>query len=325
MQDRSPLRTKLSKLVTSLTVVAALGTIGGLTTTVLIGHRAHANAIPNQVSLSGNVVTYTGSSGADHVTARVTSGLLVEITSTSAPLTASGYPCLVQQPRTVTCLVLNSPRVVLEGHGGDDVLVGSDGNDVIRGGTGNDEVTGGLGHDDLNGGSGADKLDGGPGNDKLDGGKGSVVNGVDTDANDTIAGGDDWDWVTYLAKKQAVSVSLDDQANDGIVSSRENDNLVDVESVTGTRFGDTLVGNDRPNALYGTWGDDILYGRGGGDSLFGELGRDALYGEGGDDILHQRYATGTDPDRDLTSSCGEGTADTLHRDSSDVRSPDCER
>jgi Ca2+-binding RTX toxin-like protein len=314
-------------MVATLAAVVLLGTAGALATTVVIEHRAHANTITNHVSVSGGVVTYTGSSGADHVTARVTAGLFVEITSATSPLTASGYLCLALQPHTVTCVVSGSAQVVLNGNGGDDMLVGSDGNDVIRGGSGNDQIAGGLGHDDLNGGTGADKIDGGPGSDKLDGGTGSIVSGVNADADDTIIGGDDWDWVTYLAKKYGVHLTLDGEANDGDPRSNENDNLIDVESATGTRFADTLVGNDGPNALYGTWGDDVLYGRGANDSLFGELGRDALHGERGDDILYQRYGTATDPDRDLISSCGAGdesVGDTLHRDPADTPSADCE-
>ena len=69
-----------------------------------------------------------------------------------------------------------SDRIVINGLGGDDVIVasgltatmqltanGGDGDDVLIGSPGNDTLTGGAGDDVLIGGGGQDVLDGGPG------------------------------------------------------------------------------------------------------------------------------------------------------------------
>ena len=52
-------------------------------------------------------------------------------------------------------------RVIVNGRGGDDVILGSAGGDFLYGGPGNDIIDGHFGQDYLSGGAGRDRLDGG--------------------------------------------------------------------------------------------------------------------------------------------------------------------
>jgi hypothetical protein len=58
-----------------------------------------------------------------------------------------------------------------------------------------------------------------------------------------------------------------------------------VNDVYGSRFDDTLIGNDTDNLLFGFAGNDTLLGYGGNDGLFGGSGNDSLYGLLGRDWL----------------------------------------
>jgi len=114
---------------------------------------------------------------------------------------------------------------LLDGGDGTDWAYGGDGNDVVRGGVGDDFLQGMRGNDVLEGGSGIDELHGGENSDTLTGGAGAdrftfvrladsdALNGVDlitdfesgidvlwmgpegTDANASLAGLQDWDFV----------------------------------------------------------------------------------------------------------------------------------
>ena len=129
---------------------------------------------------------------------------------------------------------------------GDDVfpdveaLYGTNGDDELRASGGPVNVT-------LVGAGGDDVLAGGPGNDELIGGAGA----------DTLSGGIGEDRADYLDHQGPVTVTLDGQRNDG--SAGEDDwVMADVEDVGGSRYDDTIVGNDRANVLDGSEGDDAL-------------------------------------------------------------------
>jgi Ca2+-binding RTX toxin-like protein len=153
----------------------------------------------------------------------------------------------------------------LEGGGGNDTLTGSG---WLGGGNGNDVLTA-NGKATLNGGDGDDILRGGlvliggAGDDLLDGG-----------------GGADYRSATTAV---AVDLALSGPQYTGI--STGFDTLVDINSVTGSSFGDHLSGNSLTNDLTGDYGDDVLNGRAGSDSLDGGGGNDILYGGAGNDIL----------------------------------------
>ena len=139
----------------------------------------------------------------------------------------------------------------LEGYGGGDVLSGGGGPDVIFGDAGNDTLAGGAGDD---------KLFGGPDSDNLDGGAGSA------------------DIVSYINSVSAVHADLTTKTATG----EGTDSLKGVESLSGSTFADTLIGDGKPNELFGNEGDDTL-SAGGADCVGGGDGRDTIQAGAGSD------------------------------------------
>jgi len=114
---------------------------------------------------------------------------------------------------------------------------------------------------------------GSDGNDKLTGGAGA----------DDLDGGGGADTANYALSPAGVTVDLIDGI--GFFGDAEGDKLARIERVIGSRFDDTLFGDDGANQLNGRHGDDNLYGRRGADILVGGRGLDYLYGERGSDTL----------------------------------------
>src|SRR5215471_8321047 len=178
---------------------------------------------------------------------------------------------------------------VLIGLGGNDTISGRDGNNVIDGGAGNDVLSAGIGDDLILGGSGNDTMRGSSGNDSLfgDSGADTLTGNL---GDDLLDGGAGNDTASYLTNNgvSSVNVSL-------LISGPQNvgdagvDTLVSIENLTGTNFGDTLIGNDGDNFLDGgtmtDTGDDLLIGGLGNDTLHGRGGTDTLLGGDGNDRL----------------------------------------
>jgi Ca2+-binding RTX toxin-like protein len=107
-----------------------------------------------------------------------------------------------------------SPNVEnLAGGAERDAFLGSAEANVLTGGGGDDSLDGAQGNDTISGGSGADAVDGGAGDDTLRPGVGA----------DDVAGGPGTDTADYSERSGSVSVTFDDQANDG--ESGESDNV----------------------------------------------------------------------------------------------------
>jgi Ca2+-binding RTX toxin-like protein len=141
-------------------------------------------------------------------------------------------------------------------------LGGGGGNDTISGADGDDAVVGNGGKDVLNGGSGDDSLTGGPGADSMNGGEGT-------------------DLVSF---NKAVHVDL----AAGTATGEGADTLAEIEDVHGSRFNDTILGDDGPNSITdqsNPSGDDVIDGRGGDDILAGQFGGDRVSGGDGDDEI----------------------------------------
>jgi Ca2+-binding RTX toxin-like protein len=134
---------------------------------------------------------------------------------------------------------------------------------TVNGTAGTDLIQGKDGSEVLNGGAGDDVLFGEGGNDVLDGGAG----------NDTLNGGDGADTATYADATAGVTVDLTAGTASGGAGA---DLLSNIESVTGSAFGDTLHGSSGANTLDGGAGDDFLIGAGGGDRLTGGTGADTF-------------------------------------------------
>src|SRR6185369_10658507 len=98
-------------------------------------------------------------------------------------------------------------------------------NDLICGGTGNDRIYGGDGNDLIRGGTGNDSISGGSGNDV-------IYAESAPDGADNMNGGTGTDTLTYASRTGAVRVDLDNVADDG--ASTEKDNAKsDIENITG--------------------------------------------------------------------------------------------
>jgi Ca2+-binding RTX toxin-like protein len=152
--------------------------------------------------------------------------------------------------------------------GGDDQITGSGSADWLHGFAGNDRIDGGDGNDVLNGGDGNDSLIGGQGLDRLDGGA-----GIDT--------------ADYSATLGSIKVKLDGGKSVTVrLDGNSEDEIRNVESVTGGGGNDRIVGDGLGNQLSGNGGDDVVKGKGGGDSLLGGSGNDKLNGGGGVDHLY---------------------------------------
>lgn len=129
------------------------------------------------------------------------------------------------------------------GDGKDNTLAGNDGDDLLSGGGGDDTLLGGLGDDTLQGGGGNDLTDGGDGIDTAD-----FQNiGVDVTAD--------------LSTGQAQYVSNDNPIQD---------QLSNIENLTGSTNNDALTGDDGDNILAGNAGNDTLQGGAGNDLLRGD-------------------------------------------------------
>ncbi len=105
------------------------------------------------------------------------------------------------------------------------------------------------------------------GNDQLEGMGGA----------DTIDGGAGSDYANYGRSDAGVTVNLKTNIHTG--GDAEGDNLISIENITGSDYGDNITGSDVGNKIYANDGDDIIYGGAGTDTLYGENGADTfLYG-----------------------------------------------
>jgi Ca2+-binding RTX toxin-like protein len=202
---------------------------------------------------------------------------------------------------------------------GDDTLRGSGGNDLLEGGDGADEINGGSGidtadygssyegvqvhldngfgsgghatgdtlssienvlgsafADQIYGNSGDNLLVGHFGNDYFQGGGG----------NDTFNGGLGNDAVGFSNDSTSfVSIDLGAGTFGGLAAGHT---YISIESFGGTNNaaqGDTLIGSDERNDLYGYGGDDLISGAGGNDYLAAGDGSDTVEGGDGNDYL----------------------------------------
>ena len=150
---------------------------------------------------------------------------------------------------TSTVNTTGKTRLVVNGGAGDDTLA------LANNVTINGLIYGGRGRDRIHAGGGKDE----------------------------IFGGGETDTVDYSDATVALSVSLNDLADDGPA---KNDNVhSDVENVLGGSANDTILGGVVANLFVGNGGADTLRGFGGRDVLIGGKGGDTLAGLAGDDLL----------------------------------------
>ena len=157
--------------------------------------------------------------------------------------------------------VLLSVEAVTGSQAGDR-LIGSDVDNVLDGGNGPDDLRGSVGDDTLRGGSGNDQLIGNAGDDFMFGNQDNdtALAACCADGADFFEGSTGVDTASYIGRGTAVTVSIDNIANDG--SPGEGDDIrLDVENVQGGSGNDTLRANQfqsGPNRLSGNAGSDSI-------------------------------------------------------------------
>lgn len=245
----------------------------------------------------------------------VAAGLLAAGAVFAAVATAAEDNAAIEAP------ICHGRQAKIVGTDGNDVLHGTPDRDVIWAGNGDDEVFGSLGNDLLCGGPGADVVHGGRGNDEVDGGAGDGDRAIGGLGDDKVLGGagrgdeaagdlgidivnggpgkEDLvhgDYGYDLMKGGAGGGDIASFATDvasakgaGVWASLRthrsygdgHDKLFGFESMEGSAFRDTLIGNRRANEIDGGPGDDQLVGAGGSDTIEGGQGTDGCKGAKG--------------------------------------------
>ncbi len=162
-------------------------------------------------------------------------------------------------------LILLRASGIAEGLGGNDSIVLNAGG-VARGGAGNDEINL-LGGGSAFGGDGADILIAYTDASVLDGGAGADnLSSVGTQAV-----------VSYASASNGIGVAVNLTTGTGQFGDAVGDTLFSIQNLTGTGYGDTLIGNANVNRINGGAGNDIIRGAGGvGDQLTGGSGADTF-------------------------------------------------
>ncbi len=140
------------------------------------------------------------------------------------------------------------------GTSGSDSFASGHYSDQLSGGAGNDLIYGGAGNDTLNGGADIDTLSGGTGNDVYYVTTGDVVHELAGQGTDTVYASQ-----TFLLDTNAAVEKLSADPSQPLTTM----NLI------GSRFAQTVTGNNAVNELFGEDGKDVLIGKGGADYLFG--------------------------------------------------------
>ena len=205
---------------------------------------------------------------------------------------------------------------ILNGLEGDDTLYGGAGSDTLNGGDDDDVLAGGGEADVLNGGAGTDVADysasaagvtvslasgtgsggdaqgdtltqvenlvGSAQGDSLtgDGNANQLDGGAGADLLDGGAGIDTADYATALMGVTVNMAFVSANTGDAV-----DDTFIAIESLSGSDFDDTLVGDGNANRLSGVEGNDTLNGMGGIDYLVGGAGDDVLAGGAGADVF----------------------------------------
>ena len=291
-----------------------------------------------------DTATYSGASAAvsvDLSVGKATGGAGNDTLTGVENVTGSGYDDTLTGDANANVLTGGSGNDMVSGGAGNDTLDGGTGDDLLDGGVGTDtatysgasaavsvdlsvgKATGGAGNDTLtgvenvtgssyndtlvgdananvlSGGAGNDVLSGGAGNDTLDGGTG----------DDTLDGGAGTDTAIYSGASAAVNVDLSTGKATGGAG---NDTLTGIESVTGSSYNDTLVGDGGVNMLSGGAGDDILRGGAGNDTLDGGTGNDTLDGGAGmDTATYSSAAAAVNVDLSAGTATGGAGNDTI--------------
>ena len=147
---------------------------------------------------------------------------------------------------------------------------------LYTGGGGNDSVSGvfqgaigSIYADSILGSTLNDTIFGGAGNDTIDSGRGS---------NESLDGGDGFDFLSFTSANGAINVSLGNQSMSG--GGYTALNYTNFEGIIGSGYNDQLKGDGNANYIYGNNGNDTILGYLGADTIQGGVGNDSLDGNG---------------------------------------------
>ena len=122
-------------------------------------------------------------------------------------------------------------------------------------------------------------------------------------ADNTLNGGLGIDTVSFDGEDM---VTVDLQAETATGSSIGSDNLISIENVSGTVFGDMLTGSNIDNVISGNFGADTINGADGNDTLYGGGDIDTLNGGTGNDTLYGGNNAGVSEAPESGISFGSG-------------------
>jgi len=123
------------------------------------------------------------------------------------------------------------------------------------------------------------------------------------DGSDVIDGGGGFDLLDYSQLDAAISATFAGTSGPGtVVKSTGTDSIAGIERINGTRFADTLVGQDLQDSFRGLAGNDSIVGGGGSNRDQVDYREDARWGGTGAIVVDLAAGTATD---------GFGDTDTL--------------
>jgi Ca2+-binding RTX toxin-like protein len=173
----------------------------------------------------------------------------------------------------------NQETLIVSAGPGDDKIAATGGNDLGAALVFALTAYGGAGFDVLTGGAGADTLHGGEDDDLF-------RTASTADGSDVYEGGSGIDILSYDNRTVAITITVDNIANDGAANERDNIQNT-VEGLVGGPLADTITGGEADNTLVGGPGNDTLNG-GGGNDIFLERerqGSDIMNGGPGSDTV----------------------------------------
>lgn len=258
----------------------------------------------SSLSAMSAAVTVNGGDGDDTLTGgdgndTLSGGLGNDLFKTSTGGTADGDDSYIGGGGTdkmdysgrTAALTVTMDSVAGSGQTGESDTLANDIEDLL-GGTGSDTLSGNALPNTIKGGAGDDTIWGGLAGtcsadvDTLDGeaGDDTFAMTATSDCPDTLTGGAGTDRADYQLRTAALTITLDNGANDG--ETNEKDNVKsDIEIVIGGTAGDTITGSAANDELHGGQGTDTLNGGGGDDILVGDAGNDIMNGEAGNDTF----------------------------------------
>lgn len=112
------------------------------------------------------------------------------------------------------------------------------------------------------------------------------------------AGSDTVDYSAYSnTSADRINVNLDIGMSFSFSGRSFGDTYDSIENIIGTRWNDTIVGDDKlmGNTLEGRGGSDFIHGAGGADLIIGGFGADEMWGGGQDDTFRFFYGDAQTP------------------------------